>query len=246
MTKPSLAFVPIHDTFKASERAASRKSHPLCDLGKGFIVIYRIYSLRDASLLHEVLSEMCAYTLDVDDYVNGRPEAKSLEVLADARNSAQHSLLSLIPHVACVASHHGSPLYHLCHLAALIYSSISLFPLPAITAPFSRLARQIKRQLSKPTIQKSWNDAPDLMMWIIFMAAIASVGMIERSWYVSTLSHAVGRLHICSWDDMRARLQGFLWYGPVSDVDGKQLWTEIEQVNPSTNCSTWVLGREWC
>ena len=64
------------------------------------------------------------------------------------------------------------------------------------------------------------------------MAAITSVGMDERSRYVSILDRLVSRHSIGSWTELKGRLQDFLWFGSTSDVDGADLWKEVKQSSP--------------
>jgi hypothetical protein len=123
-------------------------------------------------------------------------------------------------------------LYNLCRLAAVIYSLIIVFPLPVQTAPFAQLALQIKEKMSNKTVRARWNEAPQLMLWITLMAAIASIGLNERSWFVSTLDRLVSRLGISSWNELKGLLQDFLWFGSISDVDGADLWKEVKQSSP--------------
>ena len=182
--------------------------------------------------LYQVLCGLGNYTLAVDDYVEGRPEAQSLKVLADERNFVQHCLMSLTPDEETAKSEQEASLYELCRLAAIIYSLIAVFPLPVTTAPFAKLGLQIKEQISKPNIHVRWNEAPQLMLWITVMAAIASVDLSERSWFLLVLERLIGRLKLNSWAQMKEHLQDFLWFGSTSNSDGFNLWKEIEDSSP--------------
>ena len=208
-----------------------RHTHPLCNLGQGFVVLHRILKPDKVVHLYPVLCRLSDYTLAVDDYVEGRSEAQSLGCIAAERNFVQHSLMSLVPEEQATGEQQD-PIYDLCRLAAMIYSLIVVFPLPVQTAPFSKLARQVKEQMSHPAVHARWSESPQLMLWITFMAAIASIGINERSWYVSTLDRLVSRLGIGSWTEVKGLLLDFLWYGSISDVDGADLWKEVQQSSP--------------
>jgi hypothetical protein len=200
-----------------------RQSHPLCNLGEGFVVLHRILPLKKVVHLFPVLCKLRDYTLAVDDYVESRPEAQGLGIIADERNFAHHSLLSLTPNEKADVVEQECPLYELCRLAAIIYSLAIVFPLPVTTAPFTKLGLQVGKQMSKPTVHARWTEVPQLMLWITVMAAIASIGSSERSWYVSILGRFIGRLKMGSWAEMKEHLRDFLWFGSINDIDGLDL-----------------------
>jgi hypothetical protein len=234
LRKPELPFIPFNPDVEAHLSAAHRRNHPLCNLGKGFTVLHGILPPEKVVHLYPVLCRLRAYTLAVHNYVEGTLEAQSLGVMADARNFAQYSLMSLSPapdaEKAGVEQEHL--LYELCRLGGMIYSLLIVFPLPPTTAPFAKLSRQIKEQLSISTVHARWSEAPQLMLWVTFMAAIASIGLSERLWYISLLDRLVGRLKVGSWAEMKELLEDFLWFGSTSDVDGFDLWKEIEHSSP--------------
>jgi hypothetical protein len=222
----------MNSNIAATLSDVSRETHPFCDLGKGFVALYKILSPEQVLHLYPVLCRLCDYTLAVHDYVEGTSEAQSLAVIVDERNFVQHSLMSLNHHGETGEVEEEYSLYELCRLAAIIYSLIVVFPLPVTAAPFAKLGLQIKEQISKSTVHTWWNEAPQLMLWITVMAAIASIGLSERAWFVSTLDRLIGRLKMNSWAEMKEHLQRFLWYGSTSDIDGVDLWKEIEHSNP--------------
>ena len=183
-------------------------------------------------VIYPVLCGLRYYTLAIDDYLQGRPEAQTLGMLAQQRNFVQHDLMSLTNDDDRVEVSHECSIYTLCRLAATIYSLLVIFPLPTSTAPFSKLGIQIKTHLSSPIIHHRWNETPGLMIWITVMASIAAVGSRERSWYVSILDRLVARLQVSSWHQFKQHLQKFLRYGSTSDLDGVDLWKDIQQSSP--------------
>jgi hypothetical protein len=140
--------------------------------------------------------------------------------------------MSLTPDAETAESQQECSLYELCRLAAIIYSLIVVFPLPTATAPFAKLALQVKEQISKPSIHLRWTEAPQLILWITVMAAIASVDISERSWFVLILERLINRLKLNSWAQMKEYLEDFMWFGSTSDADGLNLWKEIEDSSP--------------
>jgi len=172
------------------------------------------------------------YTLAVDDYVQGRDEAQTLSILADERNYVQHSILCLIPSPGSAEAEEETALYSLCKLAMLVYSMIIVFPLPAVGAPFPQLATQIKQQLLHPNIHTRWKEAAEFFFWVTAMGAIASIGTKERHWFIASLDRLTHRLKIYDWLHMREHLSVFLWFASTNDVDGLDLWKEIEASSP--------------
>lgn len=207
-------------------------SHPLSDLGKGLVVLQGVLPPDKVVHLYPVLRRLCDYTLAVHNYVEGTLGAYGLDVMADARNFVQYSLMSLAPDAETSGVEHTDLFFELCRLAAMIYSLLVVFPLPVTTAPFAMLGRQIKEQMSKSTVHARWSEAPQLMLWITFMGAIASIGSSERFWYISLLDRLIGRLKVGSWLEMKKLLEDFLWFGSTSDIDGLDLWKEIQHSSP--------------
>jgi hypothetical protein len=208
---------------------ASRKNHPLVGLGRGFRVLPELLGHEIVEQLLIVLKWLIQYTFAVDDQVNNRPQAQRLGRLADERNFVQHNLMLLSPLPPEVQDEH--PLIKLSRLGTVVYSLLAVFPLPAIAAPFHRLACDIKTQLLDPTIQAWWIEASDLILWATVMGAVAAIGHPERQWYLTILDELTRQLGVDNWPSMRERLNMFLWYGYTNDSDGLKLWREIEESN---------------
>jgi hypothetical protein len=203
------------------------------NLSHTFHILLTVSRSEKVSHLHSVLQDMCDYTLIVVDYCDGRLKPQSLSVLADRRNHVQHSLMSLPADSGSGEPFQAEdPLYELSRLAAIIYSLLVIFPLPPRTAPFAELALRVKAQFSASNMAESWGRAPELLLWIVFMGAVASVNLPERSWYVSVLDRLTRRKRITTWNDLYDVLQGFLWLGSTSNSDGQALWKEIESASP--------------
>lgn len=266
LTKPMLPYMAMHADVIGPLNAASRKTHPLVGLGRGFRILPDTLGADadEVAQLLVVLRWIIQYTFAVDDSVQGRPEAQKLGYLADERNFVQHSLMLLTPlprprgrrgdeweeeeAVAAVVGEQEEGedgdeerehvLVRLSRLGTVIYSLLVVFPLPAVAAPFHRLARQVRTQLSQVALHPSsggaWTDdraALDLVLWVTVMGAIAAVGSPDRQWYRTTLDDLTRRLNINTWTSMRERLRMFLWYEYTNDSDGLKLWREIEESN---------------
>ncbi|KAI1609879.1 hypothetical protein EDD36DRAFT_453605 [Exophiala viscosa] len=227
LAKPMVPYVPMHDDVVGYLNAASRKTHPLVGLGKGFRVLPEMLNHEEISKLLVVLKWMIQYTFAVDDHVENRPEAQALRALMDQRNFVQHNLMQLTPDAFEIEEEH--PMSRLARLGTLIYSMLVVFPLPPVAAPFHRLAQDVMAQLALPTVQSRWSEASDLLLWVTVMGAIAAIGSPDRQWYLVTLDRLTRRLNINTWASMKERMKLFLWFEYTNDSDGLKLWREIEE-----------------
>ena len=229
LTRPMLPYAQMGADVIGPLNAASRRNHPLVGLGRGFRILPELLGHESVEQLLMALKWIIQYTFAVDDHVKSRPEAHKLGCLSDERNFVQHSLLLLTPLRA--EEPDDPPLLHLSRLGTVVYSMLVVFPLPAIAAPFQRLAQDIKAQLLDPSIQAWWTEASDLILWVTAMGAIAAIGTPDREWYRTILDELTRQLGLESWPSMRERLGMFLWYVYTNDSDGLKLWTEIEESN---------------
>jgi hypothetical protein len=216
------------DVFEALN-AASRKSHPLVGMGRGFRVLPDLLGAEAVEQLLTCLKWIIQYTFAVDDRVSGRAEAQKPGKLLDQRNFVQHSLMSLTP--LQLEEHDEHPLIRLARLGTVVYSLLVVFPIPAVAAPFHRLASDIKHHLLEPAIRLWWTDASLLIFWATTLGAIASIGSPDRQWYCTILDKLTTQIGAENWADVKSRLGAFLWYEYTNDSDGVKLWREIEESN---------------
>jgi len=213
----------------------ARPNHPLSSLGKGFSRIHSWLPNGRATPLHQVLINLANYTRASDDFLNQRPEAYGQAVMTDQRNSTQHMLMSLL--LSNDDDYFDScDLYELCWLAAVAYSMVATFPLAPNAAPFGRIAQLIRFKMSSSTVLTAWSREPHLMLWMTVMGAVCAVGTPDRTLYVEVLRQEALRLDIHDWNDLRAHLMNFLWFPVASDVDGLELWEDIDM---AVRVSSW-------
>lgn len=230
LTRPLLRFVSFNPGIELHLSAVSRQLHSNDRIGRGFTMLRKLLPRKRVNRLYPVLRRLCSYTLAIHDYVECTPDAQSIGLMSDERNYAQHCLMSLNVDDDLVETEQEYALSKLCQFSATIYSLLIVFPLPPTTAPFATLARQLKEQLSKLCVNTLWDQAPQLMLWIAVMGAISAIGTRERSSYVSMLVRPTRRLKMNNWVEMKDCLQDFLWFGSTSDVDGADLWKEVQLV----------------
>jgi len=232
LKRPLFPFVCNGEYFEREAEIDSQSTHPLHTLATGFDVLHRILPSKEAVELQEVFTDLARYTLEIDDFVMGRPQALTLRTLANKRNSTQHNLMSKCPEVTEVIDVLCESLYSACWHAAVIYSLISVFPMAHWNAPFAILSQRLKSHISSTMIQARWHEMPALMLWITTLGAISAFGLGERSWYISVLERLTNRLNMHSWHEMKIELEKFLWYDNISSSDGHTLWKEIKNSSP--------------
>jgi hypothetical protein len=223
-----LKFVSINTDIEVRLDAVGQQLRPHHRMGKGFTVLKDLLLQKRLLQFYPVLRKICSYTLAIHDYVEGTSEAQTLGLMADERNYVQHCLMSLGTDKDLGETEQQFCLYNLCRLGMLIYSLLTIFPLSPLTAPFAKLGREMEEQLSKPATDDLWVQAPQLMLWITVMGAISTIGSSQRSWHVLVLVAHTQQLKINSWAEMKECLQEFLWSENTSDVDGADLWKEIQ------------------
>ncbi|KAK5044763.1 hypothetical protein LTR84_010537 [Exophiala bonariae] len=245
LRKPVYPFIPLQISPQHVLDAVRRDVHPLGQLGTGFRALYDLLPSDVARPLFLTLHNLSTYSLAVDDYIMGRSQAQDLGALADQRNFVQHNLLSrsLGPDGDVHSPKEDAiVLQQACWAAAVIYSLIAVFPVPHRRAPFAKLAYQLKHSLvyTNNLLTSRWHDSSSLLLWMIFMGALASTANDEgggeqegcKEWYINVLERFVHRMQIASWGALKDQLLNFLWFPSTSDADGQQLWTEINTSNP--------------
>lgn len=204
--------------------------------------------------LQLALHRLSLYTLAVDDYIVARSVAQSLAILGEERSLVMHGVMSLAPpkpdETGCLEVNDN--LLVLCHLAALIFCVLCVLPLPA--APFDVLMQRVRSILMQHDFTREWSEAPKLMLWISFMAAIvapqrhrdaiphlshptpasvSATGSGERCYLIMIIDRCLRRLKIDSFENLKESvLLEFLWLPVTNDADGMDLWDEIEASNP--------------
>ncbi|KAK5938121.1 hypothetical protein PMZ80_009710 [Knufia obscura] len=235
LTRPSWSYgsyaehnsdAAIDDEWLESTR---RTDHPLASLGGGFSILHLWLPLGRTTQLQHVFNNMADYTRASHDFILGRSEDRNRAIMADQRNSVQHSLLSL-----CLLESNQfdeRELFELCWLAGVAYSSIAVFPLAPNAARFDRLAHRIRNTLLSPIVLQRWSKAPELVLWVTVLGALCAIGTDDRAWYVELLKQEVGRLGVSTWQALELQLMSFLWFPLVSDADGEELWAEVQRFN---------------
>ena len=228
LQSPSIGFVPCLITDLEALLSSHRAiEHPLRKLGQGFHILTEISSYAETSKLELTLWRLAQYSVFVDDYLAGRSSRETLSVIGELRSLVQHDLMSLLSNYD---DDDLDIISFICLRAAIIYSLLCTFPIPA--APFTSLIQSIKSSIIFKCSAEDWERAPRLIIWVIFMASIASEGTMDQLSFLSILERCLGRLNIKSWPDLKEILLSFLWLPITNDVDGITLWQRVVKSNP--------------
>lgn len=176
--------------------------------------------------LLEALESISEVTTALDHYARGGPTAPVLVDLIEARNCAQHRLLSQIP-LRLDLTDGEMCVHHAIRLAALIFNDMVIFPLPAAQGVKPRVAQLLRPVLETCNLLRSWQMHAHVLTWALTMGAIAASFTTARSWYIDQLSRRVSALQIYEWSALESTCSWFLWWKPVCSEPSQRLWDEM-------------------
>ncbi|KIV89266.1 hypothetical protein PV10_08845 [Exophiala mesophila] len=193
-------------------------------LGNGFKFLHAIPG---GNLLIPILEAFCQVTVALDHYSRGGPTAPDMVDLVEARNSAQHQLLSQMPPPDVETSDGPGAIIQACRLATLVFSDMVIFPVPPMQGVKPRLASMLKKALEGCAASRNGSSYAYMLLWATSLGAISASFTPDRPWYVEQLSQQVLLLGIDQWSSMEFALSKFLWWSPVCNEPGEKLWREV-------------------
>lgn len=193
-------------------------------LGNGFKYL-RV--LPGGTSLIPILEAFCQITVALDHYSRGGPTAPDMVDLVDARNSAQHRLLSQMPPSNVDMTDGAGAIIQACRLAAMVFSDMVIFPIPPVQGVKPRLAGMLKQALEVCAASCLSDSHAYMLLWATTLGAISASFSPERTWYVEQLSQQTMLLDIDQWSSMEFSLSKFLWWSQVCNEPGEKLWAEI-------------------
>ncbi|KAK2778762.1 hypothetical protein FQN52_002677 [Onygenales sp. PD_12] len=180
--------------------------------------------------LATVLRNMQNYNAVVNLYCQGLLPGIELAVIADRRNWIQYRLLSL-PSLNEFPDDffYSNRSYEPTRYAAMIYSTLVIFPLPAANRPFVRLCSLLKSALAASDIDNGWvgAEATEILLWVVVMGGMAATGTPCEEWFIGAAVRVTKAAQIESWGQLKGILTGILWMESVCDVGGLMLWNSV-------------------
>lgn len=150
--------------------------------------------------------------------------------LVNARNTAQHQILSLPAweELEDAEKRDTAPIiYECCRLTALLYSTAVIFGMPPQTNWHLKIVRQI-RQLLELTDFDSWSKphAP-LLIWSLFVAGIAAYRSPERKFFEQALERVLRKSHLATWIEVERVIARFVWSDIACAHGAAVLWDAL-------------------
>jgi hypothetical protein len=176
-------------------------------------------------VLTTLLNDMRDYTAVINIHCQGLLPKLSLATIADRRNYIQYRLTELDPIYDIPDTFAVSKAYEPCRLAAMVYSMMVVYPLPAANRPFRRLSGMLKTALQDAYI--FWDSGADMLLWVLVMGGICSEQCYARNWFVDTLREMSAVTAVRSWGDLKRKVTSIMWMDTVCDSSGQALWDEV-------------------
>lgn len=235
-----LPYVPWNEGPIVLETLENREGllHSMSNIGCGFPVEWEYSDFKPLQDLSTALRYLAAYTVLVYNHCQGIA-TNNQGALADKRNSVQHRLLSLPAYPYEQNSDTPYQLYDSTRLAAQMYSLLCVYPCHPRTAPFEQLAIKLRKELSHLNQGNISFEESQLLLWILVMGAIMTVGTKGRSWFIAALNPLSHRLRLNSWDDMKLILTTFLWLDMTNDIDGRDIWDDVNLLQYRYDGAAW-------
>ncbi|KMP09206.1 hypothetical protein DIZ76_016887 [Coccidioides immitis] len=233
LVRPRLPFVPI---FK--ESAEGRTPHwPTMMNGVELADDGQMDPILKANLPYnicDVLQNMRDYSNVVNLYSQGVLPNLELASIADRRNWIQYSLLSL-PSIYELdeqsIQHHKT--YEVCRLAAMIYSMLVIFPLPATNRPFKRITSMTRAALAESEPLTAWGPAGEMLLWSLVLGGMAARNTPDRGWFADKLVEVLASGGPSTWEELKEVMVQVMWMDSVCDMGGRAFWEEVMSVGRS-------------
>lgn len=111
--------------------------------------------------------------------------------------------------------------YELCRLAGMLYSNAVILGLPPHEGWHLRLCERIRACLEACDVEELSEDAPGLLVWVLFLGSTAAVGSGEEGFFVGALRTEVEREGLVARGEVEAVLEGYLWSGETCGEGGE-------------------------
>jgi hypothetical protein len=176
-------------------------------------------------------------TLRLLSHLMSRPsiDAKHQVMFSRGLYLTEYKLLVMLDQKAedeLIPMNRNSHVYGSVRLAAYLYLYMALRELPRSTMINYTLARRLKGILerSNADLVLVWRDDLHLLLWILFIGAVATFGTEERGFFVSYLSRMQHHMGLVSLEGFQAALKEVLWLRDFSDMESIIVWREMVEV----------------
>jgi hypothetical protein len=136
-----------------------------------------------------------------------------LQDVLSRQDAAQRRVLSVPSWDDLSEAETPREVYEAVRLAAILYSTAVIFPLPSDSGWHMRLADKIRHLLTSTECKDHGDDQLSLLAWAMAVGSIASHGCALFDWYVERLRRLLAQLEIWTWQQTEALLVQILWSG---------------------------------
>lgn len=180
------------------------------------------------SLLHE-LDQILIFKEAVP---SGLVKNLNLLTLTSRQQALHHAILSLppqsspsfqVPPTSCT-------LYEPLRLVLQIFSTGILFPLPPSTGTLARLVLALKSSLDASLDGLPISAQARVLIWILFVGAVAARGMEERAWFVERLAGLCEWEGVARWKEVKSLVRGYVWCGDAMDEEAMEVWDDVRSL----------------
>jgi len=125
------------------------------------------------------------------------------------------------------------------HLAILAFSTTVFLQAEGVRVRYHDLSRQLHDSVLRLGAS---NQAPELWLWILFIAAISAVTDEDDQWLMPLLRAAFRRTGTTTWEPIRDILKSIMWIDALHDKDGKRVFDLVLLVDYPTRNPTQLPG----
>jgi hypothetical protein len=164
-------------------------------------------------------------------YYDVVPMEKDVKGVLCARNLAIHSVLSLPSwHELSITDRKNTDFvtYESCRITSLIYSNAVLLGLPSHNGWHRAFVRKLQSILETTDLVRWVESSPRLMVWMLFIAGIASHSTPHRCFFESSLRNTLLLTGMTSWRSVRQYLQEFLWSDSACEHGAAVIWDAMD------------------
>ncbi|KAJ5151876.1 hypothetical protein N7492_010171 [Penicillium capsulatum] len=149
------------------------------------------------------------------------------------QHTIKHNCISLLAHeLLCLADEcAGKPIDDTLRLSLLVYSAVRLWAFQGLACMYG-----VSLGLQK-TINEGYEvllaEAPDLLLWALFMGSFASQNLDCHGWFLSQLMDIAEYLSLTEWDCARVVLGEVFFVFRSTDQSARVIWNSALQLRSS-------------
>ncbi|KKZ65590.1 hypothetical protein EMCG_08579 [[Emmonsia] crescens] len=204
---------------------------------------YELLSLKPIYELNE-------YTDDADpEGINNNDSSNDSNNSSSSRSRSSNSPTPIIQQQPF-----NYKIYEPTRFAAMIYSMLVVFPLPATNRPFPRLCRMMKSALIAAEIESispnnpnpnrnvhCWSGATEILLWVMMLGTMAARNTPTEDWFVERIRDVVKVVGVRSWEQLKGMMEMVMWMECVCDMGGLAVWNEVGAEDWS-EIGSWGVG----